>query len=342
MSATSRALTSTTSSLLQSPSSKAHTITTAQELNRSPSSALTPSKVAATARSVLPSLNLTQQKTPARPQAGKNSLQAPSPVGKWQHPRLEEIIRRRDRTNFDERNVHAAIINTALMLSCLSTPHTILPYLPASLQSLTQPYLAYTLYALSLLFLSNTILALAPYKSQLDPCEDVPLTPSQRRLLGLPPMSRPATPQEKDQWITPPRYSRSTTPRGDSSGGGMFFDVQGRASPLSRSRGNSPPDNSLRMSGYGAESSFASSSRRDSGSQFSPSPLKEKILRGGFERRRSSFGMSNGSPLGLGEFDGSSSSRFDTPSKKAGVSLNSKWLYEKGRGSPGARSSVLI
>lgn len=123
----------------------------------------------------------------------------------------------------------------------------------------------------------------------------------------------------------------------------MFFDVSGRESPLSGTATGSPLNNSFRMSGAGGESSYpGGSSRRDSGSPFSPSPLKEKILRGGLERRRSSFGAGNGSTYGSGEFDGYGVGRFDTPSKKGGLGLNNKWLYEKGRGSPSASRSSLL
>lgn len=104
--------------------------------------------------------------------------------------------------------------------------------------------------------------------------------------------------------------------------------VQARASPLS-GRG-SPLDSSV-VSPFG-------SARRGSGSgsPFSASPLKDKVLSNSELGRRGSLGSSRGSPLG-GDFDG-----FGSPSAKSGrasVGLNSKWLYQKGRASPGMTGS---
>ena len=152
-------------------------------------------------------------------------------------------------------------------------------------------------------------------------------------------MSRPATPQEEAQYVTPPRYSRSATPRSSFGSAGSLADslrVQARGSPLSGH--GSPFDASVSIN-----SPFGSSTRRGSlsGSPFSASPLKDKMFsnsemgrRGSFGSsmgRRGSLGSSRGSPMG-GEFDNMSS---PAKSGRASVGLNSKWLYQKGRASPG-------
>lgn len=156
--------------------------------------------------------------------------------------------------------------------------------------------------------------------------------------MGLPPMSRPATPQEEAQYVTPPRYSRSATPRSSFGSAGSLADslrVQARGSPLS-GRG-SPFDGSVSVN-----SPFGSTRRGSgSGSPFSASPLKDKMFSnselgrrgslGSSMGRRGSLGSSRGSPMG-GDFDNLSS---PAKSGRASVGLNSKWLYQKGRASPG-------
>lgn len=209
------------------------------------------------------------------------------------------------------------------------TGHTRLPYPPlASLQ----PFLSYILYLLRAFFLLNLSIASIPLFRSPDACEDIPLTPAQRQLFGLPPMSRPATPQEKEQYVTPPRYSRSATPQ---SGSSLRAEVPG--SPLA-DRGTPLDSGEL--------------ARSMSGSPW-PSPLggsgRSGAENGNRERRRSSFQGSRGSPLGGGsgwpsDLDGAfMAGGTSTPPmrNKTSVSLNSKWLYEKGRGSPRSGTSGL-
>jgi nucleoporin POM34 len=203
------------------------------------------------------------------------------------------------------------------------------PYPSIPIQAIrSTPYTAYILHAVQLLLLINMAITLAPIFRRPDACEDIPLTPQQRHALGLPPMSRPATPQEEAQYVTPPRYSRSATPRSSFGSAGSFADsmrVQARASPLS-GRGSPNLDSSITLP-------FGSARRgSSSGSPFSASPLKDKIFNTSELGRRGSFGSSRGSLMG-GDFD-----QMNSPGAKSGrasVGLNSKWLYQKGRNSPG-------
>ena len=150
-------------------------------------------------------------------------------------------------------------------------------------------------------------MATTPLFRQQDPCNDIPLTPAQRQLLGLPPSSRPAMPQEKEQWITPPRYSRSASGTPRSSPSSLRAEVSG--SPI-------PPPGGIAFG--------------------KASPLTP----GGVEERRR-LSLNRNSPLSISEFDAAGS--VSTPTKanqRASVGLNSKWLYEKGRASPtGSRLS---
>lgn len=167
---------------------------------------------------------------------------------------------------------------------------------------------------------------------------DIPLTPSQRQLLGLGPSSAPATPGS-GSYITPPRFARSTPRSASSTQAGVFgsspFDRSGNGSPVSGSplagRGSASP---YGMSGFGSTSG---------------SPLVRKAVEG----RRSSFGGSglreSISRSDLIGFDESTASVPGSPSpsiaaagtRASGVHLNSKWLYQRGQGTPSGRPSFI-
>lgn len=185
-----------------------------------------------------------------------------------------------------------------------------------------QGYVPYAQLPLILLFIYNIAVALAPVMRPKDNLTDIPLTPTQRSALGLDPnvVSLPNT--TAPSYITPPRYSRSSTPRKSSLG----------------SRSRSPADSS------GSRRGSPLSGRQGSDSPFSPSPspLWQKAVGGGRDTaRRHSYGSA--SPLGPGPGkDVSVLGAPSTPSPSSGrgtrVGLNSKWLYERGRASPSNRN----
>lgn len=272
---------------------------------------------------------------PAKPSTPQQQLSpAPSTPGRWQHPRMDEVVRRQNRTRFDQSNVFSLKYNLALLVaSSISIPilnwlyvNTPSPShkaitntntsLPISRILTNHQYTTYTLLALRLFFLLNIGLACAPLLRKPDACEDIPLTPSQRNLLGLPPMSRPATPQEREQYVTPPRYSRSNTPSSRGSNGGVR---PGGGSPLS-----------------GVPSAWRSPSG-------SPLPTGSLHVRQGSGTRKLSYNSNRSSPLSISEFDAIGGS-VNTPTKRdpqhrASVGLNSKWLYEKGKAGSGVQMS---
>lgn len=152
-------------------------------------------------------------------------------------------------------------------------------------------------------------------------------------MLGLPPSKRPETAADQANYITPPRYSRSSTPRSTNS-----LRAHTSGSPLT----GSPAD-------------FGSSQQRPSnGSPYSPSPLATKSYESGFASRRESVGglgttrrlsyggSPRGSPssLNLSEFEAAGNIGSPSKGNKASVGLNSKWLYEKGRRSPSGNFNV--
>lgn len=63
------------------------------------------------------------QQSPQRTPAQQRASPAVSTPGKWQHPRMEEVIRRQNATNFDKNNVfHITWCICALLLTII-VPH---------------------------------------------------------------------------------------------------------------------------------------------------------------------------------------------------------------------------
>lgn len=174
-----------------------------------------------------------------------------------------------------------------------------------------RPYSTYAQRLLQAIMGCNILTAFLPLIRPKDDLSDIPLTPAQRKLLGLAPSSAPPTPGS--QYATPPRYTRTPTPLNDSIG---IYS----GSPLSSKGG------------------IVQGSPRDS--PFSPnaSPLLHKAVGGMASIRRSSYGSA--SPLGPGAqkswFDGQGTPSPSLGKGSSSVQLNSKWLYERGRGSPGS------
>lgn len=182
-------------------------------------------------------------------------------------------------------------------------------------------YLGWAFGVFYLLPVWNITIACLPLVRGPDDMADIPLTAAQRQLLGLPPRSKPDTPDVK--YSTPPRYSR--TPSIASS--------TGRASPSGSplSPGGSPTPGS-----------------RTPGSPYSPvaSPLLQKAV--GYSPRRSVSQGSQGPLNASTSTFNSSTASFNssvfseppsTPSppggKRISVGLNNKWLYERSRRNSG-------
>lgn len=169
-------------------------------------------------------------------------------------------------------------------------------------------------------------MACLPLVRPKDELSDIPLTATQRKLLGL----NPTVAQTPDaRFSTPPRYSRTPSIAGSvgsrASYNGSPFEGRGSPVPFSPSQ------------------NFAGSV-----SQFSPKPIGSPLSQSvnGMSQRRSSFGSpsSFSSSLNGGNFGASTSSNLfsdpTSPSPSAGkrtsIGLNNKWLYEKGRKSSGS------
>ena len=186
-------------------------------------------------------------------------------------------------------------------------------------------YTAYFVLFFRVLLVYNIVVTLLPLIRKQDTFSDIPLTPSQRSLLGLNPNDTPPAPPGA-KYITPPRYPRSSTPRSFGTPGSNRSDSKSTSgSPLSR---NGSP-------------SLGQQSRNLSGSP-SASPLWQRVVGGGprDSLRRNSYGSA--SPLGPGFVEPKGGSVFGAPAtpspttrRDASVGLSSRWLYERGKASPG-------
>ena len=169
----------------------------------------------------------------------------------------------------------------------------------------------YPLWMFHLVLVFNVMKALLPLLQGPDNLSDIDLTASQRALLGLDPNATPpVTPNTK--YMTPPRYGRSTTPRTGTPG----------------SRGSSPTGSPLAY-----KASPSSRPYRDSTSP-QAAPTWQRSLLGSNSRRNSYGAVSSMNPP-------RDSSLFapQTPSptgRNAGVPINSKWIYNKGRSLSGS------
>lgn len=180
------------------------------------------------------------------------------------------------------------------------------------------PYTSYIYATIRLLFVVNILFALSPLFRPKDTLSDIPLTPAQRSLLGLPASNGPPTPGST--YATPPRYSRSPATRSVSNTPVASSPLGG--SPLSGSPMNFNASLSSSMGG--------TPSKAGRESPFSPnqaSPLLHKT----FSNQRRDSGQSL-----FGRMAEPGTSTPSPGSAKVSVVLNNKWLYEKGRSSQGA------
>ncbi|PWY96378.1 NPCC-domain-containing protein [Aspergillus sclerotioniger CBS 115572] len=215
--------------------------------------------------------------SPAPPSTPNKAASAPAPTpdgsqtpGKWRHPHLDEVVRRQNAGTFGDRNVNRLMWNTAALFATWVFGETFKSY-SVWLQKFSQlpTYPDLSLLALRLIFALNILVALYPLFRPKDNFADIPLTPTQRSLLGLDPSSTQSlTPGST--YVTPPRYRLSASRN---------------ASPASRS--GSP---------FSA-SAGASGRRLSSGASYSPSlsPLMQKLVATGGKEggRRPSFGASS-------------------------------------------------
>ena len=119
-----------TTALVRSPSSTITRTASSSSSLASPSQQLR--RPSPTSTTLLPNVKPVGTPTP-QPQSGtpatKTPTQQPSPAistpGRWQHPRMEEIIQRQNRTNFDNTSMRTILWNVAFLLLSLFLPSTL-------------------------------------------------------------------------------------------------------------------------------------------------------------------------------------------------------------------------
>ncbi|KAK7421808.1 hypothetical protein QQX98_002024 [Neonectria punicea] len=242
--------------------------------------------------------------TPLRSTPVKKTAIPDSP-GTWRHPQLNEITRRRNATDFSEKNIRQIAYNFVALLGLWSTQLlTRLNVGPQAVPQSLQYYLSWAWFIFQMIPFFNIVTACLPLVRRKDDLSDIALTAAQRKLLGLPPTSAAPTPDAK--FSTPPRYSRTPSVSGSVGSRGSFASspLSGRGSPIIQGSTGSPLG----------------------------SPLFQKSVNSFGNGRRSSIG--SGSPFGAS----SSANLFSDPTspspsggKRTSVGLNNKWLYEKGR-----------
>ncbi|KAI4864613.1 NPCC-domain-containing protein [Hypoxylon rubiginosum] len=263
------------------------------------------------------SLSIAQTTSVSTPQKQSAATPVTDSPGTWRHPRMQEIIRRQEAATFTDKNLRRIAVNVAVLSIVILIHGLLARVLPnkKSFPYLVWYYSRYVYWAILAVPIFNIGTSLLPLARHKDDFSDIPLTPSQRKLLGLPPSSAPPTPGSV--YNTPPRFSRTPSISG-SAGSKRSFSSSPR-SPFSNQ--GSP---------------VASSGSANPGVLGLPSsPLLQKAMNGA---RRSSLG-SLGSPSPLGASTGASfyggvpDSPSPTPAaaKRSTVGLNNKWLYERGR-----------
>ncbi|EAW12677.1 putative nuclear pore complex component [Aspergillus clavatus NRRL 1] len=255
------------------------------------------------------------QSAPSTPKAAS----APAPAsedartpGKWRHPYLNEVVRRQNAGTFGDRNVRKLMWNGGALVATWFFGNTVRSYSLRLQNSSEYPaYPELALLALQLVLALNILIALYPLFRPKDTISDIPLTPTQRSLLGLDPSATPPlTPGTT--YITPPRYRLSASRT---------------ASPASASKG---PSSALSVS------TGLSGRRPSAGASFSPStsPLLYKAVSNGNRDngRRPSFGSSSLSRSSLfGESSIGPASPSPVGGKRVNLGLSNKWLYERSR-----------
>lgn len=201
----------------------------------------------------------------------KSAASTPSgtPTGSWRHPAMDIVAQRNSQKGFTETNFHRLMINGISLFLCWfivaffrqsSTLKNLIPTSPT-----ISFYAFYALWGVRSLLIWNILESLYNLLRPVDEFTDIPLTPEQRKLLGLnpdTPLSHVAT---EGSIVTPPRYTKNA-PSSSRTGSPVSFNtsVSSPSPPQSRKTTATPPpmtSSPLRMGGVvDRRSSFGSPS----------------------------------------------------------------------------------
>ncbi|KAK4204247.1 hypothetical protein QBC40DRAFT_345542 [Triangularia verruculosa] len=247
--------------------------------------------------------------------------------GNWKHPRLAEITARQNRTTFSQKNVLQIVYNVVAIAGLQVLRRFVAPYSPIRLDKL--PYGHYLPLTLLIIPLFNILLALLPAFRPKDDLSDIPLTAAQRELLGLVPVKGAPTPSSAIS--TPPKYSRTPSLAGSPAGSVRSYassPLSNRSTPL----GNySPsPTKAANLVSPLLQKATQNTGRRGS---FGNSLNSSTMSFASSTTSNTSFGSSTMSGPVFSDSVRDSLLLTPTPvnGKRSSVTLNSKWLYERGR-----------
>ncbi|CAK7222832.1 hypothetical protein SCUCBS95973_004970 [Sporothrix curviconia] len=265
--------------------------------------------------------------------------------GNWRHPRMDEITRRRAATVFTEANLKTFVYNAVALAAVFlvgngsGTPFVQLRRLAHTLAP--QQHNDLLVLIINAVLVINMVRSLLPLFRKPDTLSDIPLTPSQRKLLGLPSIKASSAPNAV--YTTPPRYARTpsvsgsaasiaaaTRGSGSGSGSGSGNDT---TTSFSKSFTGSPISGSpLFPKARPANGGVANGS----GSPFSPTSPFQSTRKASFGSPGTLGGSTPGAQGASNSLfsDSTMSSLPGTPSptgKRLSMGLNNKWLYEKGR-----------
>ncbi|EDN91786.1 hypothetical protein SS1G_07647 [Sclerotinia sclerotiorum 1980 UF-70] len=168
-----------------------------------------------------PSTPTAQRSSPASAAStGKSGFGEPQPstpqTGTWKHPKFDEIARRQNAATFTDQNMRRLLWNGAGFIVIWYLGRTLWGTFPGYFfgEGLFPTIASWSFRVMEFCLIFNIVVALRPFYAKRDDMEDIPLTPAQRKLLGLKPSSRPATPGS--EYVTPPRYRRTSTPLSSS------------------------------------------------------------------------------------------------------------------------------
>ncbi|PYI18546.1 NPCC-domain-containing protein [Aspergillus japonicus CBS 114.51] len=276
--------------------------------------------------------------------------------GKWRHPHLDEVVRRQNAGTFGDRNINKLVWNGAALFATCVFGDIIKSYC-LWLQHITQfsTYPDLSLLILRVIFVLNILVALYPLFGPKDDLADIPLTPTQRSLLGLDPTATPPlTPGTS--YVTPPKYrlstsrgaspaSRSGSPLSASAGASGRRVSSGPAfspspSPLFQKLVNSSGKESGRRPSFGSSSPLG---RSTSYSPYRDSTMTFKDSTASFKDSTASFKESTMSTVSSMSLSTMSSLGPASPSpvggKRVNLGLSNKWLYERSRRLSASNSS---
>ncbi|KAF8253026.1 NPCC-domain-containing protein [Wilcoxina mikolae CBS 423.85] len=139
-----------------------------------------------------------------------------TPTGSWRHPLMDEVTRRQAENTFTDASAYKLTKNAIALVASyvlieMFGKNDIILSVASIFPDAIFSYSIYALWAIRTLFVYNIVDVLLKLLRPADDFSDVALTPDQRKLLGLSPGTlRAASAARPENFVTPPRYTKST------------------------------------------------------------------------------------------------------------------------------------